>query len=112
MALHSLGKIAVGSPGTPVQITVNQSTPSSRIGCQAIMVQTLPTNTGKIYVGLAGMNKTTLAQVLAILAVPTVNTIPAYSATLSYAPGGLNAADLYIDADNGGEGALAVIVSG
>jgi hypothetical protein len=112
MALHSLGKVTVPSPGTAVQCTVNQASPSTRLACHAVMIQALPANTGKIYVGLVGLNKGTLAQCIAILAVPTVNTIPAYSATLSYAPGGLNVVDFYIDSDQANDGVLVAFVAG
>lgn len=112
MALHSLGKILISSPGLPVQATVNQSSPNARIACYAIMFQALPNNIGNIYIGLLNMNKTTLAQCVAILSVPTVNSTSAYSVTITYAPGGLNAADFYIDSDQVNDGVLVSMVSG
>lgn len=112
MALHSLGRITVPTPGTAVQCTINQSSPQARIPCHAIMLQALPGNIGKVYIGLVGLNRNTGAQQLAYLAIPTSNTIPAYSATISYAPGGLNIADFYIDADIANDGVLVTLAAG
>lgn len=112
MAIHSLGKVTVGTPGTPVQVTINQAVPNARLACNALMIQALPSNVGKVYVGLVGLNKSTLAQAIAVLATPTLNTIPAYSATALNAPGGLNMVDFYVDADNVNDGVLVAYVAG
>lgn len=112
MAMHSLGKVAVVSPGTPVQATINNSSPSARVAAYSIMFQALPGNSGKVYVGLSGLNKSTLTQCVAIIAVPTTNSIPAFTVTLTYAPGGLNVTDFYVDADNAQDGALISFVAG
>lgn len=112
MAMHSLGKVTVVTPGTPVQATVNQSSPNTRIPAYSIMFQALPGNVGSVYVGLIGLNKSTLAQVVAIIAVPTTNSSPAFTVTITYAPGGLNVADFYIDANNAQDGVLVSLVAG
>jgi hypothetical protein len=44
-----------------------------------MIIEALPSNTGRVYVGLAGLNRTTLAQVLAVLPIPTANVIPTFS---------------------------------
>jgi len=74
------------------------------------MAQCLPTNTGKVYVGNKQMNKTTLAGVTAILAIPTVNTIPSFSVSASPVPVGFDMTFVYIDADIAGEGAIVSCV--
>lgn len=112
MSLHALGKVTVVTAGTPVEVTINQTTPSARYAAHSFMVEALPANTGKIYVGFVGLNKGTLANVLAIIPVPTVNLIPSFSSTIAYAPGGFNLADIYIDADVNGEGALVSAIRG
>ena len=110
MALISLGKVTVSSAGTPVIATTNQTSSSATFGCHAFMIEAWPTNTGLIYIGTAGMNKTTGVGVLAILGIPTDNTIPTYSATVSYAPQALNLTLIYIDAAVSGNGALVSAV--
>jgi hypothetical protein len=70
------------------------------------MVQVLPMNSGRVYVGLLGMNKTTKAGVLAVLGVPTQNVIPAFTATVSYATAEFNLADIFIDVEVGNEGVI------
>ncbi len=105
MSVSSLGKVTVTSGGTPVQIT------ATKTACQAISIQALSTNTGKIYVGLSNINKTTSVGVLGVLAVPTANLIPSFNA---YQPqvAGLNADAFWIDADVNGEGVIVAITVG
>lgn len=111
--LHSLGKVVVTTSGTPVLATGNQSSPTERVGCNAIMVEAWPDNTGKIYVcDRANAVISTGVGILAILAPPTANFIPSFSATLPYAPGGLNAAQIWLDAETGGEAAIVSYVTG
>lgn len=105
MPISSIGKVTVSTAGTPVQVT------STITDCQAISIQALAANTGKIYVGLKNMNKTTLVGVVAVLAVPTTNIIPSFNA---YQPqiAGLNADAFYVDADVSSEGVLVAFLIG
>lgn len=112
MAVHSLGKVTVSSPGSPVQATVNQASPNTRIPCYALMFQALPTNSGKVYVGLASMNKSTLAQCLAVLPIPGTTSAAAYSIAAPNVPGAFNMADFFIDADSAQDGVLVTYVAG
>lgn len=96
MAWTGLGTITISTPGTKVPLS------ATAIRCEAILVQALSnashTNTGRVYIyDLNGRR-------IATLAVPTTNTIPSASATIPSAPGGLNAADYSIDADNATDG--------
>ncbi len=104
MAWISLGQVAVASSGTRVRLTANATNPAARVGCEAILVQAISdanhTNTGRVYL-FAGP---TDAAPVATLAVPTTNTIPSAAATIPNAPGGLNAADFWIDSDNTNDG--------
>lgn len=95
------GKTLVTVAGTPVQLATSGYQP-----IHAFLIEVLPTNTGRIYVGLAGMNKTTFVGVLAILAVPTANLLPTFSAAITIAPNGLHMEDLWIDAEVNGEGII------
>jgi len=106
MAQKSLGKVTVTTPGTPVRLTLNQSDPTARYAVHAYMVQALSSNTGKIYIGSASMNKTTLAGVYAYLPVPTASLAPAFSASVALAAANFMMNEIYLDADVGSEGAI------
>ncbi len=105
MGLKSLGKITVASAGTPVVCTTNETAPTARLGVQSINVFALAGNSGtNIYVGSATMNKSTLAGVYAI--VPKGNDV---SAVVINAPAGINANEVYIDADTTNDAALVSV---
>ena len=69
-----------------------------------------PSNTGKVYVGALGMNTSTLAGVYAVLAIPSTTSLPAFSATITFAPGSFNLNEIYLDVDVSAEGALVSYV--
>lgn len=92
MAIIAGGKKAVAAAGTPVQL----SAPSGIQKGKYITIQALATNTGNIYVGNAGLNKGTLAAVMAILG-PTANPLQIFTDGPS-----LNPEDLWIDGDTNG----------
>lgn len=103
-----LGKTTVPVPGTPVQIAIPAAVdPKS---CHACIIEVLPNNTGKVFVGVSGLDKATLANVLVILPIPTVNLIPAFSISIAGAANGISLKDLWIDTDIANEGTLASIV--
>lgn len=110
MAASSLGLVRVTSPGTPVRLTVNQAAPSSNLACNSIMIQTLSSNVGKVYIGGSAMIKSSLNGVYAMLPIPTANSLPAFSIGNPTAQAAFNAADIFIDADNANDGVLASIV--
>jgi hypothetical protein len=105
-----IGKFTVPVPGTPVRFTSTQATPGEKFSCHGVLAQALPANTGKVYIGVAGLDKTTLANVLAVLAIPTDHTIPSFTAALTLSPNAINMADLYLDADVAAEGALVSVL--
>jgi len=76
------------------------------------MVEAKFNNGGKIYIGTASFSKTTGVGLLAVLAIPTANMIPTFSATISFMPNGLNLADYWIDSESGSDGALLSAVIG
>ncbi len=119
MAWISLGKVTVPTPGTPVQVTANLPTTPPATGvnltrnqasCLSILIQADPANTGKIYIGTVGFNKTTGVGRLAVLGKPTDNFIPSASATIPNAPSALTAADYGLDAEIANDGATVSIL--
>lgn len=103
--LRALGKLTA-TAGTLKRFTSGFATPSEKVGVHGLLAQALSSNTGKVYIGTAGMNKSTGVEVIAILAIPTTNAIPSFTAALTISPNGLNLADLWFDVDNTGEGIL------
>lgn len=108
--IQALGKITVPVPGTPVQAAAGLAAEERQLKCHAVLFQALPTNVGKVYIGLAGMNKSTLVGVYAVLAVPTANQLPTFSAALTWSANGLPLSSFYVDADDVDEGALCTIL--
>lgn len=107
------GAVIVPTPGTPVQVTA-PATGSGNGGnpyaIHGVMFQALPTNTGKVFVGIAGLNATTYANVAAILPIPTTNFLPVFSTSITIAPNALILTEFWIDADNADEGVLVTWV--
>lgn len=112
-----LGPISVAVPGTPIRATVHLPpnvdglhSNLARFTCHAALFQAKPGNLGKVYIGTADMVRATLAGVSAVLAIPTANSIPSYSISLTLAPAGIDLSELWVDADTAGEGALLTIL--
>jgi hypothetical protein len=105
MALKSLGKVVVTTAGTLVRLTMNETAPAARYGCQALYIRGLAGNTGDVYIGTSVMVRSTLVGVYAIVPKGTSLTIDC-----SNAPAGFNAAELYLDADTNSDSALVSVV--
>lgn len=113
MAFYSIGKVTVTTAGTKVRLTANETTPGANLGAQTILIQALSGNTGKVYIGLSTLNKSTGAGVLGVLNVPpTTGDLPLLTLTAPMAPALFNAADLYLDVDTNGEGVMASLIQG
>ena len=114
MAVISLGAVRVTSPGTPVQLIVNVSTSvlnlAGTLSCYTIVMQPLSSNVGKVYVGNSVLSKTTLAGVHMFVPIPTANSLPFDAFRNETAQAGLNAAEMYIDADNANDGVVGHII--
>lgn len=108
--LIPIAKLVSAVPGTPVRFTSTQGTPAEKFACHGVLAQAWWANTGKVYVGRVTMNKTTGVDVLAVLAIPTDNSIPSFTAALTLSPNAVNLSDLYLDADIAGEGALVSVL--
>ena len=108
-----LGKFTVTVPGTLVRI-YTPPLPGQGLSIHAIQFQAAPTNQGIVYVGTAGLVRSTLANVFGLVARPSYDAdgkpvaLPAWAAAHTIAPNGLNLETFYIDAD---EASDAVIVT-
>lgn len=77
----------------------------------AMLFQQVVGNTGRIYIAdREAANATTGAGILAVLAIPTTNTLPSASATVTYAPAAFNLNDYWIGAQVNGEGCQVSVV--
>lgn len=106
--LFGLGRTLVAVGGTPVQVAVPADL-VSRINppsVHAIVVEALFGNTGKIFVGVAGLNRSTLVNCLVVLPIPTANLIPTFSISVAAGANPLYLPSLWIDADINNEGVL------
>ena len=108
-----LGKITVAVAGTPVQLIA--STPFRALntrfyGYHAALLQALPTNTGLVYIGGVGMNKTTLAVVSNVLAIPSTSSIPSFGVANLLSPAGVDLSAFWLDAAVSGEGVLVTLL--
>lgn len=108
--LISLGKLTVPAPGTPVAVstliaTALPAAPNPH-SVHAFLVEVLSGNTGKIYLGIAGLNKATLAGVIIVLAIPTTNVLPTFSCSITQAANALSLDQLWVDVDNATDGVL------
>jgi hypothetical protein len=110
----SLGKVPVAAAGTPARLTVNETDPGATLLCYSIMVQQIRANTGYLIIGTASMDSSTHAGCLAVLAIPTTNSLPSANAgILTQSQNQFNAADYWLDATVNGEGGLvSVLVDG
>ena len=100
--------ITVSSAGTPVQVT------ATRIPAQAVLIQALPNNSGRIVVGFdntvranaSGVNPS--GPVLAIIGAPASNTAtpPSANGGNPTAPAALNLQQFWIDATVSGDGVI------
>ena len=113
MALVAAGPLVVPTPGTlvPVSSLVRlQENNLPIIRCHGVLFQALvdPPNVGttSIY-QLAPDGQYYL---LAVLGVPTTSFIPSFSASLTWSPNAVALTDLYLDAQNAGEGALVTVL--
>ena len=109
--LIALGSTTVTSAGTPVPVATatNYVAQGSELRVHAILIQALPTNTGKVYVGLKGLTKATYSQVLCVLPPPTTNMYPVFMVEMESVPNFYDICMVYIDVDVNGEGVLTTV---
>lgn len=108
--LQSIGRIVVPVAGTPVRVTSGQTDPAERFACHGVLIQARPGNAGRVYIGTATMNRVAETGLYAILAIPTANQLPTFSAALTLSPNAIQLQDLFIDVDVNNDGVLVSVL--
>lgn len=98
----SLGKVTVTTGGTPVQLA------STQVAAHKIVIQAWPANTGRMWIGMAGLTKASGASVLQTLSAPAVGETVFELQSISGSD--LDPSKLWIDADTNGEAVTGFIV--
>jgi hypothetical protein len=91
--------------GTPVPVAIPPEL-AGRPTCHACLIEALPGNVGKVYIGTTGLNKATLTGVLVVLPTPTANLLGTFSIAVAQAANAIRLTDFWIDADTAGDGVL------
>jgi hypothetical protein len=99
---RSFGKIAVSTPGTPVRVTSDTSIRAHRIRFAAVIGET-----GRVFLGVQGMNKATGAGVVKEFWPTGAGGGVADELVIESAAGELRPSDYYVDANSAGEGLIA-----
>jgi len=107
--LRPLGKINP-TPGTPVAVVSLLPPSGYPEPVHGVLIQARRANVGYAFVGNRDMVAATDEGLYAQLAVPTVNTIPSFTAALTLAPNAINLADLYIDVITLGDGVIVSVL--
>ncbi len=108
--LLGLGRVLVPTPGTPVVIPASAYASITPPSVHAFIIQVLDTNVGKIYVGVVGLDKTTRANCLIVLPVPTTNSLPSFQAAVTMAANALSLPMIRIDADTANDGVIVSVM--
>ena len=98
---RSFGKIAVPLPGTPVRISADTTLRVSRLRFAPVIGEV-----GRVFLGVAGMNKTTGAGVIKEFWPTGAGGGVADEFVIDAPNGDLRPADYYIDANTAGEGLI------
>ncbi len=98
---RSLGKTAVPTPGTPVRVTPDTSIRAHRIRFAVAIGET-----GRVFLGVAGMNKASGAGVLKEFWPTGAGGGVADELVLESAADELRPSDYYVDANTAGEGLI------
>ncbi len=101
MTAVSLGKVAPATAGTPKQITTDTTIKANRI----VFAQ-IPATTGKAFVGVSGLNRSTLAGALRAFLPPGASGFTDDFEVEAESGNALTVADYYVDADNNNEGVI------
>ena len=105
-----IGAVKVPSPGTPVPLNTALVAAGLCVATDAIPVNkvslvSLPSNTGNVYIGVAGMNKATLSGVLYVFSSANA----AWQITNNQADNTYRLERMYVDADNANEGIYGAV---
>lgn len=115
-----VGLITVAAPGTPIQLSsVFHNTdvwpgPANATTCRVhgVMIETNPLggNSGRMYVGVEGLVKATLANCLHVCPLLASGVPYTVTASLTLAGAAIALNDLYLDADQAGDEALVSVL--
>lgn len=108
--IQSLGPLRVALAGVPQRVTLNLPQPLERFTVHGVLLQVLPTNAGRIYVGTSALNRATFENLYGMLAVPTANVLPTFSAALTLSPNAILLTDMFIDADQNNDGVIVTVL--
>jgi hypothetical protein len=104
MQAKTLGKIAVPTPGTAVQVSALSGIAGE---CARIRFEAVMGNTNATFVGVTGLVGSTLANCIKQLAKPTAGAPPDFfELDTEDNTNTLNISDYYVDATTAGEGVL------
>ena len=108
--IQALGKLQP-TPGTPLRATQNITPlPGQRYAVHGVMLQALPTNVGKVYIGKQTLNRAAYSDLYAVLAIPAGAALPSFSTALTLAPNAINLADFWVDVDTAGDGVIVTVL--
>jgi len=107
--IQSLGKL-VPTPGTPVRATTNLPVAEQKLRVHGVLIQALPGNTGRVYIGTSALNRAAFTDLYAVLAVPSGAALPSFSTALTLAPNAINVGDFYIDCDVASDGVIVTVL--
>jgi hypothetical protein len=119
MPLIIVGKLSVAAAGSPQRVTdfpaykaalAAVQLSSQFLTVQAALFQAWVGNTGQVYLGGSALDKTTGANMAAVLAVPTATSIPSFGASNHLSPAGIDLSAIYLDVDTNGEGPLLTVL--
>lgn len=106
----SLGYITP-TPGTPVRISTNLAAESTHQHlCHSILIQQVRTNTGFILIGQSGLNESTGVDLLAVLPVPTDNSLPNATVGIADSANPFNADEYFVDVTDSGDKVLVSVL--
>ena len=98
---RSFGKIAVSTPGTPIRVTSDTTIRAHRIRFAVAIGET-----GRVFLGVQGMNKVTGAGVVKEFWPTGGGGGAADELVIESASGELRPSDYYVDANSAGEGLI------
>lgn len=103
MIPQSLGFVTVPTPGTPVPLSATALNAAIRVQARSAPGSQ---NVGNVYLGSKGMNKSTGAGVYAVLGPEDTGHFPPHGGPW------FDLGQLYLDADNAGDGVLVAFSTG
>lgn len=108
--IRSLGKFTVAVAGQLTRVTNSAPDFQNDARVHGILIQALPDNVGRVYIGASDMSRAARTGLYGMLATPTANILPTFAAALTISPNALKFTDFYIDADNANDGVIVCVL--